>query len=157
MLNRLTLMNITLVLPDNRILLRRELYRWGTTTFIPWACTVEKYLGAEQPALGEADKVIYDLFKLNVPPENENEFVSVRALERVYTLQGREIIPVIVRTKTHLSFQAEPHQQFKALYFEKFLDQVTELSINPKKGKLPEHTQTCIHVARNLHEKGVFS
>lgn len=157
MLNRLKYLNLLLILPDDRILMRREIPRWGSPTNVPWTSTVERFMGESQSSLVEAVNILRDSFKINFPITGSSDSVSVRQLEPIFTLTGKEIVPVVARARSHLSFQAKVFEEFKASFFEKFLDEITKLSIYPKNGQFPIHTQTCIHVARALHERGIFS
>lgn len=160
MINRLRYLNLLMVLPDDRILLKRTLPRWGSTNYVPWSCTMERFLGDKQLPLVETNILLRKYFGVATNLMEDGTTVGIRQLDSIFSLQGKEVIPVIVKAKTHLSFQAEVHDEFKALFFNKFLDEVTEFSVHPSisqtNGKLPQHTQVCVHVARTVHERGLF-
>jgi hypothetical protein len=149
-------LNLLLVLPDDRVLLKRESYKWGTQSFIPWAATVEQYIENHINPLSIANVLLSNHFNINAPVDPNDKSLSIKQLEPVKTLSGREIIPVIAKSHTHISFQAKASENFKAMYFEKLLDSITEFSAFPKNGRYPIHTQTCVHTMRALFERRVF-
>lgn len=156
MINQLRNLNLLLVLPDDRVLLKRDLYKWGTSSCIPWSATIEGYLGNSRAPLVEVHHILRNQFKVNFSLSNEDKSVSVKVFETV-SMVGKEVIPVVAKINTQLSFQAGVIEEFRAMFFDELLDEITEFSIKPKAGKFPVHTQTCIHVAKAIYEKGVFS
>jgi len=154
MVNILRYMNLTLVLPDGRMLLQRNM-TVGKHASTQWSGTVERFLGTAMDPGVEANRCLYNEFKVR-PSLDDNGSVTMGRLQPIQSLTGKYIIPFVARVKTHLNFQALTTEQFQAGRFDDILDDILSSSIYPKEGQFPRHTPTFIHVARALHERRIF-
>jgi len=154
MVNTLRYLNLTLVLPDGRILLQRDMGKHARSS-TQWSGSVERFLGTSMDPGVEANRVLYNQFKVR-PSIHDTGPVTMTRLPPVQSLTGKYIIPFIARVKTHLNFQALTTEQFQAGRFDDVLDDILSNSIYPKQGQFPRHTPTFIHVARALHEMKEF-
>lgn len=154
MVNTFRYMNLTVVLPDGRILLQRNMGAQALAS-TQWSGSVERFLATSMDPGIEAARVLYSQFKVR-PSLQDSGSVVIDRLAPIESLSGRYIVPFVVRIKTHLNFQALTTEQFQAGRFDDILDDILANSIYPKQGQFPRHTPTFIHVARALHERREF-
>lgn len=146
-------LNVTIIVPQKRILLRRQL--GGARPSQMWSCTVEEFLQNHEETLPTTRKMINDLFRI-VPSLKDDRNVSITRLHPVTSITGRFIIPVLVQSRVHMSFPAHPKDEFYAVNFDELLDDIMAHSIYPQPGYFTKHTPTCVHVARAMHERRIF-
>lgn len=152
-MNRLKYLNLIMVVPERRILLRRSL--GGARPNVQWSCTVERFLERSEEVMVEAWKLLYEVFRIKPSIEDDRD-VSVTRLHPVVSISGRFVVPVLVWPRIHLNFPAHPKDEFYAESFEDLLDDIMVNSMYPPTGHFAKHTANCIHVARALHERKVF-
>lgn len=153
MLNRLKYINLTVILPDNRILMRKDTdYYSGNNQ---WDGTIEYFLNMVHDSGYAAIDLLYDRFKIKTSL-GKNSKVELNSWPPVLSLNERFIIPFTAKINSHMSFQAKKSEQYHAIKFEDLLADVFRNSVYPQAGKFPKHSLTCVHVVRALHEGGVF-
>lgn len=154
MVNVLRYLNLILVLPDNRLLLKRDKGTLSRTW--QWSVTEEQYLGTAQDGAVEANKILLNNYKLSPSLNLVNGSVDLERIAPVQSLTGKFVLPFVAKVNHHISFQAKMAEQFRAVRFDDLLDEIMANSIYPKAGDFPLHTPVAIHTARACHERRIF-
>lgn len=155
MLNKLRYLNLTLVLPDGRVLLKRNNHVGMHSTSL-WSMTEERFLSNEDDCSAKVEYILSDNYKIcTKKPQNfpSSTVYSVMYIPQIYDVPGRIVLPVVVKTKEQLNFTASPTYSFRAIRFKDLLREIFKNSIYAMSSI---HTSTCIHVAKECQEKGVI-
>lgn len=151
MYSRLRYVNITVQVPDGRILLYRK-YRGGTAQ---WAATREKLLIGKDDPLVEINKILWDVFGIN-PNAYTDNFAEIKQLPAVKILPNRHLHLYTVKMKSSLAFCADAVDQYHPMMWSDIVDDVSVNSHHPPTGYFPKHTPTAIIAIKELQLSKVF-
>jgi len=153
--NLLKYLNLILVLPGNRILLKRNISSVSKTW--QWSATEESYLTESMDAAMEANRLLRNNYNIIPPIDTTEDFVIIKHVPPIKSLAGKFIIPLIAKINIHMNFQVDKTIQFRAVRFDDLLDDIMANSIYQKTGDFPLHTPVLVHTLQTCHNRRILN
>jgi len=152
--NLLKYLNLILVLPDNRILLKRNIGAISKTW--QWSATEESYLVESMDAAVEANRLLRNNYNIIPPVDPTDNSVRIKHVQPIKSLVGKFIIPLIAKINVHMNFQVDMTDQFLAVRFDDLLDDIMANSIYQKAGDFPLHTPVSVHTLKTCYNRRIL-
>lgn len=158
--NQMIFAHALVVLPDERVLLRKRLC--FDNTISKWAATIEKVIFRTDEPIYEINKVVLNTLKLNLTLHGNKVIhcipkATIEPLGRIAVPDHNRIIfPFIVRIRGMVTLQSETNYQFVAKPFSELSDDIMCNTIYRHSLSEEQHTINTVHVLKEVHLKDVL-
>lgn len=146
----LTSVNVSIQLPDKRVLLRRRILE---PEYIPkWSATVEKVVPITGSALSITNSILLDNFGID-PWSYRDSFAEIT---RHPVMGNLGLTLVTAKVKSEFIFTSAPNEQFMAVSFDDLIENVMMDATMRQGTDLQVFTDNTIWVVRRLCKSEVF-
>jgi hypothetical protein len=138
-------LNLTIVLPDGRMLLQRREVAHGD--FLPWGCTIERAVKPNEDPSAIARGLLQQF----------NFFTTKGSVTRmfpVHTYTYKTITPVVAKCGKMLRFKAPKLSNYRAVPMPDLEEEMAASLLNAQTGKC-KFSDISIAVIKALHQRGI--
>jgi hypothetical protein len=139
-------LNLTIVLPDGRLLLQRREVGYGS--FLPWGCTIERVVDKNETASAMARRILQQFNFYSTEG-------TVAELFPIHTRNLGTIIPVVAKCKKMLTFKAPKQSNFMAMGLIDIEEEMGTFLLNITAAK-HSFSDRSISVIRAFHQRGII-
>lgn len=140
------ILNITLRLPDGRVLMSR------TAPEKKWSISIEKKLGPKESALEKFNETMWQLFGIDSVVYSD-DFVEMEVMAPIVH-KHTKIFPFLVNVKSSFIFQVPPDISFKPMYSVDIVNDIMTKTVYCDHRMESMHTENSVLVAGAIDKKG---
>jgi len=158
--NQMVFVHALVILPDERVLLRRQLH--SDKTVSKWAATIEKVIFKTDTPAYEISQAVLNCLKLNLTLFSNKiiHCIPKATIEPLNSITvpdyNRVIFPFIVRIGGMVTLQSETNYDFVAKSFSEVSDDIMANTIYHHSFVEEKHTINTVHVMKEVHLKDVL-
>lgn len=158
--NQMTFVHALIVLPDERILLRRQLCFGNTNS--KWTATIERAIFETDTPSYEANQAVLKGLKLNLTLFSNKiiHCIPKATIEPLNSIaipnHNRVVFPFVVRIKGMVTLQSETNYEFAAKSFSELSEDIMCNTIYRHNAAEGKHTTNTVHVMKEAHLKDVL-
>lgn len=145
-MNFLRVLNITVITPDNRVMLHR-----GCDSSL-WGVTFEKHLLGSQMALPVANKIFWEVFGVDTGTYADEYVELIQWPQMVFGTTSFH--PFLARFNTGMAFSIQSSEKCKAVKIEELTDDLLRQAFS-EPGTKKEYTGNAIRAVNLLKSRGV--
>lgn len=158
--NQMLFVHALVVLPDERVLLRRRLCFDKTVS--KWAATIEKVIFKTDTPTYEISQAVLNSLKLNLTLFSNKiiHCIPKATIEPLGSIAvpdyNRVIFPFVIRIKGMVTLQSETNYEFAAKSFSELSDDIMVNTIYRHSLAEEQHTINTVHVMKEVHLRDVL-
>lgn len=147
-------LNITVQLPDDRVLLYKRLYK-SVSLYDRFHLTMESCLLENTSQLGEFRKIMWEVFGVDAT-DYTDDFIEMTQLPPIVVPPNRRILPYFVRFKSAFAFEVKSDAFFVAKPWQEIQREIMTKTIYSAQNVPAMHSKVCIEVAKMLQVKRIL-
>lgn len=164
MLNKqkMTFVHALIVLPDNRILLRRRFCFNNSINTSKWTATIEKVIFETDTPRYEVTQAVLNSLKLNLTLFRNKVIhcIPKATIEPLSSItipdHNRIVFPFVVRINGMVTLKSETNYEFVAKSFSELSDEIMCNTIYCHNFAEGQHTTNTVHVMKEVHLRDVL-